>query len=52
MTLVQTLKARARTLKHETHALYLAVRDPRTPWYARRRRRRRRRLRAQSGGST
>jgi uncharacterized membrane protein YkvA (DUF1232 family) len=35
MTLVQTLKARARTLKHETHALYLAVRDPRTPWYAR-----------------
>ncbi len=35
MTLVQTFKARARALKHETHALYLAVRDPRTPWYAR-----------------
>jgi uncharacterized membrane protein YkvA (DUF1232 family) len=26
---------RARALKHETYALYLAVRDPRTPWYAR-----------------
>src|SRR5438874_12532974 len=35
MTLVQTLKARARELKRETYVLYLAVRDPRTPWYAR-----------------
>ena len=35
MTLVQTLKTRARELKRETHVLYLAVRDPRTPWYAR-----------------
>jgi len=34
MTLVQTLKARARELKRETHVLYLAVKDPRTPWYA------------------
>ena len=34
MTLVQTLKARARFLKRETYAMYLAVRDPRTPWYA------------------
>jgi uncharacterized membrane protein YkvA (DUF1232 family) len=27
-------KARARQLKAETYALYLAYRDPRTPWYA------------------
>jgi uncharacterized membrane protein YkvA (DUF1232 family) len=34
MTLLSTLQARARVLKRETYALYLAVRDPRTPWYA------------------
>lgn len=28
------LRARARELKRETYALYLACRDPRTPWYA------------------
>lgn len=28
-------KQRVRQLKAETHALYLAYRDPRTPWYAR-----------------
>ena len=28
------LKKRARHLKTETFALYLAARDPRTPWYA------------------
>ena len=28
------LKERARHLKAETFALYLAARDPRTPWYA------------------
>lgn len=28
------LKAWARTIKRDVHALYLAVRDPRTPWYA------------------
>jgi uncharacterized membrane protein YkvA (DUF1232 family) len=28
------LRERARALKRETYALYLAVRDPRTPWYA------------------
>ncbi len=28
-------KRRARQLKAETYALYLAYRDPRTPWYAR-----------------
>jgi uncharacterized membrane protein YkvA (DUF1232 family) len=28
------LKQRARLLKSETFALYLAARDPRTPWYA------------------
>lgn len=27
-------KARARALKVETYALYLACRDPRVPWYA------------------
>ncbi len=35
MTFLQTLKARASELKRETYVLYLAVRDPRTPWYAR-----------------
>lgn len=34
MTIVATLKERARHLKSETLALYLAARDPRTPWYA------------------
>jgi len=29
------LKSRARALKREICALYLAFRDPRTPWYAR-----------------
>ncbi|RUU78974.1 DUF1232 domain-containing protein, partial [Mesorhizobium sp. M7A.F.Ca.CA.002.05.1.1] len=24
----------ARTIKRDVHALYLAARDPRTPWYA------------------
>jgi uncharacterized membrane protein YkvA (DUF1232 family) len=28
------LKARAAALKREVYALYLAARDPRTPWYA------------------
>lgn len=28
------LKGRARALKNETYALYLAYRDPRVPWYA------------------
>ena len=28
-------KGRARALKREVYALYLAVRDPRCPWYAR-----------------
>ena len=30
----EKLKSRARTLKNEVYALYLAARDPRTPWYA------------------
>src|SRR5919205_3436966 len=34
MTWLTTLHQRARQLKRETHALYLAARDPRTPWYA------------------
>ena len=33
-TLVDRLRERARTLKRDTLTLYLACRDPRTPWYA------------------
>jgi hypothetical protein len=32
--MLQRLKARAGMLKRDTIALYLAARDPRTPWYA------------------
>jgi uncharacterized membrane protein YkvA (DUF1232 family) len=28
------MKAWARTIRRDAHALYLAARDPRTPWYA------------------
>ncbi len=31
----ESWKQRAQQLKAETYALYLAYRDPRTPWYAR-----------------
>jgi uncharacterized membrane protein YkvA (DUF1232 family) len=31
----RTWKRRARQLKQETYAMYLALRDPRVPWYAR-----------------
>jgi uncharacterized membrane protein YkvA (DUF1232 family) len=34
MALLERLKGRAAVLKRETLALYLAARDPRTPWYA------------------
>ena len=34
MKFLSDLKLRARNLKAETIALYLAARDPRTPWYA------------------
>ena len=34
MALLAELKQRAQHLKSETFALYLAARDPRTPWYA------------------
>ena len=34
-TTIETWKQRARRLKTETYALYLACRDPRVPWYAR-----------------
>lgn len=34
MSLLTTLKRRARYLKTEIFALYLAARDPRIPWYA------------------
>lgn len=30
----ERLKSRARALKHEAFAVYLAAKDPRTPWYA------------------
>ena len=33
--MLDQLKSRARALKTETYALYLAARDPRTPWIAR-----------------
>ena len=29
-----TLKAWARAIRRDAHAVYLAARDPRTPWYA------------------
>jgi uncharacterized membrane protein YkvA (DUF1232 family) len=32
---VENWKKRAQQLRRETYALYLAYRDPRTPWYAR-----------------
>ena len=33
--MIEKLKAHARALKNETLAVYLAAKDPRTPWYAR-----------------
>jgi uncharacterized membrane protein YkvA (DUF1232 family) len=35
MTFVERWKQRARHLKREVYALYLACKDPRVPWYAR-----------------
>lgn len=35
MVSLDSWKQRARQLKVETYALYLAYKDPRTPWYAR-----------------
>ncbi len=32
--MVEQLKSRARALKKEAYAIYLAAKDPRTPWYA------------------
>jgi uncharacterized membrane protein YkvA (DUF1232 family) len=32
-TVIQNWKQRARTIKREVYTLYLAYRDPRTPWY-------------------
>ena len=32
--MLSRLEAQARLLQRETYALYLAARDPRTPWYA------------------
>ena len=33
--MLERLKSRARALKNEALAVYIAARDPRTPWYAR-----------------
>jgi len=33
--MLEKLKVRARALKTEVYAIYLAARDPRTPWYVR-----------------
>jgi uncharacterized membrane protein YkvA (DUF1232 family) len=35
MSVLESWRVRARALKRDTYALYLAARDPRTPWYAR-----------------
>lgn len=32
--MLKRLKSRARALKNEALAVYIAARDPRTPWYA------------------
>lgn len=32
--MLEQLKTRARALKREVYAIYIAARDPRTPWYA------------------
>jgi len=32
--MLERLKSRARALKNEAFAIYLAAKDPRTPWYA------------------
>lgn len=32
--MLNRLKTRARALKTEVYAIYIAARDPRTPWYA------------------
>ena len=34
MPLLEKLQLQARALKKEAYAIYLAARDPRTPWYA------------------
>ena len=33
--MLEKIKARARALKNEAFAVYIAAKDPRTPWYAR-----------------
>ena len=33
--LIDTWKRKAKQLKREIHTVYLAMKDPRTPWYAR-----------------
>lgn len=35
MSIIETWKRRARELRTEAYAMYLACRDPRTPWHAR-----------------
>jgi uncharacterized membrane protein YkvA (DUF1232 family) len=33
--LIESWKKKAKQIKREIHAVYLAMKDPRTPWYAR-----------------
>lgn len=33
LVIIKKLKSRARALKNEAYAIYLAARNPRTPWY-------------------
>jgi uncharacterized membrane protein YkvA (DUF1232 family) len=35
VSLVDQLKERARAVQQQTYVVYFAIRDPRTPWYAR-----------------
>jgi uncharacterized membrane protein YkvA (DUF1232 family) len=35
LNMLDRLKTRARELKREAYAIYIAARDPRTPWYVR-----------------
>ena len=35
MSVIETIQRKAHALKQDTLTLYLTIRDPRTPWYAR-----------------
>ena len=48
MSVLKRMRQWARTIKRDVHAIGLAARDPRVPWYAKAMRRGGRRLCAQS----